>query len=477
MALAPPKASNPKLVALHRPPPAQRAPLVKTTRPITLHPVASPQVEPTEAALAAVDRPAPGALGALDASGGILAEITSGLAEGDDLQELLARFMPPLMELAHADAGAVRVLDDTGEHMLLVASQGLPEDVRRSERSVPAPCGICGRAAEGAEPVWSEDLDDCSRRNESPYFGEACRRVLAVPLTHRGQTLGVYNLFYAAGNAPPAGALPLLGSVGRLLGLALAHARLERENLRATVLQERQAMAADVHDSIGQSLAFVKMRLPLLEDALQAGDAREAGRYFDDVREAVGQAHSSLRGILSQFRSPPDPLGLTHALDVITAMFREACTTQLSLRNDLPAALLTPAQQHQVAQVVQEALLNVARHARAQHAWVRLAPAAGPAGVAGPPGAALPSPGTAVEVLVQDDGIGPPAAPAGGAGGAAGGASAAADAGSHYGLQIMRERARRLGGTLTVTPREGGGTSVRLLFGATPPAPAATELH
>lgn len=472
---------------------------MKTTRPITLHPVVSARVETTAAGLAAAVRPgpdergaglahgspgAPNTSGALEGSGGILAEITSGLADGNDLQELLARFMPPLMELARADAGAVRMLDDTGEHMLLVASQGLPEDVLRSERSVPAPCGVCGRAAEGAEPVWSEDLDDCSRRNESPYFGDACRRVLAVPLTHRGQTLGVYNLFYAAGHAPPAGALPLLGSVGRLLGLALAHARLERENLRATVLQERQAMAADVHDSIGQSLAFVKMRLPLLEDALQAGDAREAGRYFDDVREAVGQAHTSLRGILSQFRAPPDPLGLTHALDVVAAMFREACTTQLSLRNELPVALLTPAQQHQVAQVVQEALLNVARHARARQAWVRLAASAGEHG-------APPTPvGTTVEVLVQDDGIGPPpgaAERAGGAGAAgasgtsvasaASGAPAAPPAGSHYGLQIMQERARRLGGTLSVAPREGGGTSVCLRFRAAPPAPAATELH
>lgn len=394
-------------------------------------------------------------------SGGLLAGITTGLAAGNDLQGLLARFMPPLIELAHADAGAVRVLDDAGRQMLLMASQGLPDEVQRAESTVAGACGVCGRAALGDVPIWADDLGECARRSEGQYFGSGCRRMLAVPLTHRGRTLGVCNLFYGDGHEPPPDSLALLSSVGALLGLALAHARLERENLNAMVLQERQAIAADVHDSIGQSLAFVKMRLPLLHDAIEAGDAHEAGRYFEDVRKAVGQAHASLRGILAQFRASPDPLGLAHALEVSGAMFREACTAQLQVRDELPAGLLSPTQQHQVAQVVQEALLNVARHARARRAWVHL-------GVA---------PGPAVELLVQDDGVGPPptaldAPPAG---------PAPAATGGHYGLHIMRERARRLGGTLSITARPGGGTCVRLIFVTSPavasPPAAGAELH
>jgi len=390
---------------------------------------------------------------------GILAEITSGLSAGSDLQELLARFMPPLVALAHADGGAVRVLDDDGRRMLLVASQGLPEDVQRAEGTVHGACGVCSRATQGDVPVWADDLGECGRRNPGGFFGGECQRLLAVPLTHRGRTLGVCNLFYGEGAEPPPGSLQLLASVGALLGLALAHARLERENLRASLLQERQAIAADVHDSIGQSLAFVKMRLPLLHDAMQAGDAREAGRYFEDVRQAVGQAHASLRGILSEFRTRPDPLGLAHALAVSAAAFREQSGAQLELLDELPPGLLSPAQQHQVAQVVQEALLNVARHAGARHAWVRLRTVPGPA----------------VEVLVMDDGVGVQKGPAG----AVDAAGAAGTAGAHYGLAIMRERAQRLAGTLTLQAREGGGTCVRLLFalaGATAP-PAETELH
>ena len=89
--------------------------------------------------------------------------------------------------------------------------------------------------------------------------------------------------------------LAILRSVGELLGLALNNARLEQEHLRATLMSERQMMAAEVHDSLAQSLAFVKMRMPLLHDAMRAHDDARAQQYCDDVRSAVTQAHASLR--------------------------------------------------------------------------------------------------------------------------------------------------------------------------------------
>lgn len=375
-------------------------------------------------------------------SGGILAGISTGLAAGNDLQDLLARFMAPLVELAHADAGAVRVLDDDGRQMVLVASQGLPDEVQRAESTVAGACGVCGRAALGDTPIWAEDLGDCARRSEEQYFGTGCRRMLAVPLTHRGRTLGVCSLFYGNGHEPPPDSLALLASVGALLGLALAHARLERENLRATVLQERQAIAADVHDSIGQSLTFVKMRMPLLHDAMRSGDSAGAERYYQDVRSAVADAHASLRGILTQFRTPVDPLGLAHALEAGAETFRRQSGAELQLRNELPALRLPPEREVQVFHVVQEALNNVVRHAAARHAWLHVA-----------------AQGDHAEFVIEDDGSGLP--PQAGA------------EGSHYGLAIMRERASRLGGTLSVGPREGGGTCVRLRV----PLPATPEAH
>jgi two-component system nitrate/nitrite sensor histidine kinase NarX len=95
-------------------------------------------------------------------------------------------------------------------------------------------------------------------------------------------------------------------------------------------------MAAEVHDSVAQSLAFVKMRLPLLRDAMQARDDPRALQYFDELRGAVSQAHASLRGVLTQFRAPMDPQGLVHALSASAQTFRRSTGAELEVVNELP---------------------------------------------------------------------------------------------------------------------------------------------
>ena len=256
--------------------------------------------------------------------------------------------------------------------------------------------------------------------------------------------LGVYNLFFSGTEEPGAEVQGILRSVGELLGLALNNARLERENLRARLTSERQMMAAEVHDSLAQSLAFVKMRLPLLQDAMAAHDDDRARQYCEDVRCAVTQAHASLRGIITHLRSPMDPKGLLHALDGAVETFRRGSGVELEVVNTLPGLALTPEGESQVFHIVQEALSNIARHAAAPRAWLRM----------GSAGEGL------AEILVEDDGAGLP--------------RDAACGGTHYGMDIMRERARRIEGTLEVGPRPGGGTRVRLVF-PTAPAPSTAS--
>jgi two-component system nitrate/nitrite sensor histidine kinase NarX len=375
----------------------------------------------------------------------ILLDLTAGLATGDDLREVLDRFLQPIVQVAGAQAGAVRLVHSNEARMHLIGEIGLPAAVRDAEQSVEHDCGVCGAARAGDELAWSGESTPCARRNDARLLAGGISRVLAVPLSHRGRVLGVLNLFFGGGHEPPTGVPALLRAIGDLLGLALDNARLEREHLRAAVAGERQAIAADVHDSIGQSLAYVKMRLPLLHDAIDEGDRGAAERYFKDVREAVGEAHASLRAVLTQMRAPRDPQGLAHALAASAAAFRARGTTMLEFVDELRGMQLEPDQEEQVFHIVQEALANITRHAAARHAWLHVA---GECGV--------------LRVLVQDDGGGLP--------------SSVSGEGAHYGLAIMRERARRLGGTLEVGLRAGGGTRVCLQVPCAPHGtPAAAE--
>lgn len=368
------------------------------------------------------------------ASDGILAEITAGLAEGGDLHDLLQRFLTPVMRIAGARGGAVRVLSAGGDRLQMISQVGLPEQVVCAERSVDPACGVCGSAFTRDTVVWADDVGHCARRSAESYFGQECRHLLAVPLTHRGRVLGLYNLFFDARCALDAEATALLQSIGALLGLALHNALLERDNLRATVLRERQAMAAEVHDSIAQTLAFVKMRMPLLQQAITSHDEAAALGYCADVRKAVSSAHTNLREVLAHFRAPMDPLGLKHALRSSVRGFCELTHVDLRFEDRVPELQLSAAQEFEVLRIVQEALANIAKHAAARQAWLT-----------------IERHRDQVVVVIEDDGAGPAT-------------TDRADDTSHYGLDIMRQRASSLGGHLDVCTRVGGGTRVQLEF-------------
>jgi two-component system, NarL family, nitrate/nitrite sensor histidine kinase NarX len=217
----------------------------------------------------------------------------------------------------------------------------------------------------------------------------------------------------------------------------------EREGVRASALAQQQTMAAEIHDSVAQTLAYVKMRMPLLQAAITGHDEAQALKYCADVRQAVSGAHINLRGILGQLRAPMDPRGLKFALSTSIGAFRESTQVDLTFDDRAPGLQLSAQQESQVFRIVQEALANIAKHAGAKHAWLGIEASDG-----------------RVNVVIEDDGAGLPAA-------------ALQGAPSHFGLEIMHQRAARLGGGIEFGARSGGGgTRVRLQFPVVEPGKA-----
>ena len=235
----------------------------------------------------------------------------------------------------------------------------------------------------------------------------------------------------------------MLRLIGQLLGLTLHNARIERERLRVTVLRERQEMVNEVHDAIAQTLAYVKMRLPLLNDAMLAHDDVRSSKYFSDVKSAVGEVHDNLREVMTYFRTRMDPLGLLHALHGMATTFSDRNGVALEIRNSVQHLNLTDVQEVQIFHIVQEALANIAKHSMARHAVV-----------------AINKSVDGLEFLIKDDGLGMDEPSVSTIVTTAKGLGSKA----HFGLEIMQARAKRLGGSLEVSRNEGGGTSVRLLM-------------
>jgi two-component system nitrate/nitrite sensor histidine kinase NarX len=369
--------------------------------------------------------------------------LTAELAVDSDLTPLLERFLIAIVAMAGAQAGAVRTLTDDGKSMRLVAQQGLPANIQNSERLVARDCGMCGVASGSDVLGWVEDVKTCGKHTDHAYFGIKCQRVLAISLPHGGQVLGIYNLFFDSNASIDPQMETMLRLIGQMLGQALHNARIERERLRVTVMKERQEMVNEVHDTIAQTLAYVRMRLPLLNEAMLAHDDQRSLKYFFDVKNGVGEVHDKLREVMTYFRTRMDPLGLLHALQGVANGYFDRVGISLEIRNSANGLNLNDEQEVQVFYIIQEALANIAKHSMARRAIVSIARDA-----------------QQLEFRIEDDGLGMDEPSVSTLVTLAKGLAPS----NHFGLEIMQSRARRLGGSLMVGPNDGGGTCVRLLL-------------
>lgn len=363
----------------------------------------------------------------------VLSEVTATLASEYDLEALLDRFLGMMVRLSGASAGIVRVLTSDGKHLRLAASQGLPPELVENERLVDIDCGVCGAALRNDEIRQTFDLKPCAARTGQSFFG-GCRSMVVVPLEHNGRLLGVYNLYMTEERSIPEEVSLLFRSISEHLAMALENTRLMRENLRMTLMSERQMMANEVHDSLAQTMAYMKMRIELLREALLQYESGKALKYSVDIQQALDEAYSSLRELLTQFRNRMDPLGLEHAIKELVAGYFDRTGVRLEFENRIPDLNLTVDQEVQVFHILQEALSNVARHAGAKQAWLTLEVIDGH-----------------YAFTVEDDGRGVFVM------------GAQPDLRHHFGISIMSERAQRLGGNIEIANRPQGGARLRLL--------------
>lgn len=363
----------------------------------------------------------------------VLSEVTATLASEYDLEALLDRFLGMMVRLSGASAGVVRVLTSDGQHLRLAASQGLPPELVENERLVDINCGVCGAALRNDEIRQTFDLKPCAARTGQSFFG-GCRSMVVVPLEHNGRLLGVYNLYMTEERSIPEEVSLLFRSISEHLAMALENTRLMRENLRMTLMSERQMMANEVHDSLAQTMAYMKMRIELLREALLQYESGKALKYSADIQLALDEAYASLRELLTQFRNRMDPLGLEHALKELAAGYFDRTGVRLEFENRIPDLNLTVDQEVQVFHILQEALSNVARHAGAKQAWLTLEVIDGH-----------------YAFTVEDDGRGVFVM------------GAQPDLRHHFGISIMSERAQRLGGNIEIANRPQGGARLRLL--------------
>jgi PAS domain S-box-containing protein len=211
--------------------------------------------------------------------------------------------------------------------------------------------------------------------------------------------------------------------------------RIEQQQVVAT-LQERERLARELHDGIGQVLGYVSMQAQTASKWVQDGNAAKARALLDRLTGVARDAHADVRESILGLRSgQPREWSFIAALDQYLKSFQAhyRIRIEMSLGEGITENCFTPGAGVQVLRVIQEALTNARKH-----------------GTAGAVKVTIERNADQTEVTISDDGCGFEMG------------KLERESDNHFGLLFMRERIAQVRGSLKIDSRPGAGTVVRI---------------
>jgi len=366
----------------------------------------------------------------------ILYDIAANINAASNLEDLLTRFLHTLKDVVDARAGTVRMLTDEGS-MQLIASSGLDPEIVKQEQLISVDRCICGQVAKSGEVHALPNVDGCGQFAGRPFFDTGNVEMIAVPLRYRGKVLGVYNLFTEQkGLVEREDMKDLLTSIGHHLGMAIEKSRLDEEANVLSIMEERTRLANELHDSLAQSLASLRFQVRVLDETLHSGKESALWQELEVIENSIDEAYTELRELIAHFRAPMDKRGLIPAVEQAVERFRRNSEISAFLQLEWDETKLPAEVEIQVLRIIQEALANIRKHSEANA--VRVLMRAGS--------------DRHYMVMVEDDGIGIQ------------NKVMESGPGEHLGLNILEERAARIGGEIKIESDMGEGTRVILRF-------------
>jgi signal transduction histidine kinase len=349
-----------------------------------------------------------------------------------DLDEILARSLDQVLAVMECEMGMVHLRDEESGMLRLAAWRGIPPETVERATVAPAEQGLIAWVFEQGEPVIVPRIAD----SPHPFlvFSEASELTYAgAPMRTKEQVLGVLSLIGAAGQQFNADERALLAAIADQVAVTVENVRLRAEAEQVALLQERERLARDLHDSVTQSLYSLTLWIEAGQRSARAGDLAHVEEYLERLEESSRQAIRDMRLLVYELRPPAlEYEGLVGALQerLDAVEKRSGIQAQLVVQGDvdLPSEV-----EEGLYRIAQEALNNALKHAGASTIIVRLRVGSDD-----------------VELEVADDGAGFDRGAINDTGG--------------MGLTNMHQRATQLGGTLCIVSTPGEGTRVRAVI-------------
>lgn len=282
------------------------------------------------------------------------------------------------------------------------------------------------------DPCGRQSCDDCI---EAPKHGIRREEQLLYryQLKRDHQQYGVLVVRTDVGHPLAEWQQQLLSTVADQLAIALSLKSEAEQSRRLALMQERTVIARELHDSLAQALSYLKIQVSRLNKAISTDDKASMQDVSAELKHGLDAAYRQLRELLTTFRLKVDGGGLQQALQLTATQLSEQSGMQFVLDYQLTNTPLQPQEEIHLLQIVREASQNAVHHSQGSEVNIRL----------------LQQPGQVIELAIEDNGVG---------------IAQHAEKLNHYGLAIMQERSKQLGGAIQIRRREQGGTGVYFSF-------------
>jgi two-component system NarL family sensor kinase len=363
----------------------------------------------------------------------ILNSIARALNSSVELDQTLQIGLSQVAELLGLHTGWVWLINEETGKTYLAASQNLPPALQNKPRRMRGTCHCLDTYLEGdLEGAANVNVLTCSRLSGLVDGTDGLRYHASIPLYAREKQLGVLNVASTDWRELSPDDLRLLYTIGDLLSIAIERSRLFARSAQMSIVEERNRLAREIHDTLAQGLTAVSLQLESADALLEASADPE--RVRKAVRQALSLTRANLeearRSVLDLRAAPLEGRTLMKALEALAQEASARGKTKVRFEasgDDRPLPVRVEAGLYRIAQ---EALANVEQHARARLARLRLE---------------LTPEQALLRVWDNGQGFEPSQVPK-----------------DRYGLIGMNERARLLGGTLSLESSPGGGTCLEV---------------
>lgn len=352
----------------------------------------------------------------------LLAQLGRDVSATLDLDTILARTVERLA--AAFGSGSLALLQPDGDLEVLAA---MPAEAHLIGARFRQNGGIFGWVIQQGRSYLANTMH---ADTDFPPLDPAAQSCIVTPLRSGGQVIGALAVGSPQPHAFAYEDVDLIEAIAAQVGGPITSARLYRRAQGAAVLEERNRLARELHDSVTQQLFSMVLTAQAARAQLERNPQRAAAQ-LERLQETASAALAEMRALIFQLRPPAlQDQGLVAALQqhALSVSRREGLAVTLNVAGD---ERLAQGIEQPLFRIVQEALNNVFKHANARNVAV-----------------SLEFGNDLVRVRVSDDGQGfdPAAAPSGG--------------GRQIGLLSMRERAAEIGGMMELRSSIGGGTEV-----------------